>query len=130
MLPKLEHEWDHNLGDMVLGMPVIEEACRCDGVRLVDRLPVLITHGLCHLVGHRHSNKDQWEKVSINLIVHAFIKGLILELGSHSIVLTMHSLPHSVQMHQAELKLLTSFNLSFGTKLRPLTFVDHTNYSM
>ena len=78
MLPKLEHDWDRNLGDIVLGVPVIEEVCKCDGVRLVDRLPVLVTHGLCHLVGHRHSNKEQWEKVSIALV---FIQGSTLVLG-------------------------------------------------
>ena len=128
MLPKLEHEWDRNLGDIVLGVPVIEEVCKCDGVRLVDRLPVLVTHGLCHLVGHRHSNKEQWEKVSIAL--QCLYKAQPWYWDRSNVLMVQLLLIPSVQMYQAELKLLTSFNLSFGTKLRPLTFLDHTNYSM
>ena len=63
-LPKVDREWDKNLGDIILGVPVIEEVCRCEGVRMVERLPVIITHGLCHLIGHRHGNKEQWRKVT------------------------------------------------------------------
>ena len=63
ILPKPELEWDYNLGDIVLGMPVISEECESDGVSLVDRLPVIVTHALCHLIGHRHGNEAQWNKV-------------------------------------------------------------------
>lgn len=63
VLPTVTHEWDRNLGDVVLGVPVIAGACECDGVRLVDHLPVLVTHGLCHLIGHRHDNSEEWKKV-------------------------------------------------------------------
>ena len=64
VLPKVIHDWDRNLGDIVLGVPVIEGVCQCEGVKLVDRLPVLVTHGLCHLIGHSHSNPKQWSEVS------------------------------------------------------------------
>ncbi len=47
----------------MLGVPVIEGVCVCEGVRLVERLPVLVTHGLCHLIGHRHDNSEEWTKV-------------------------------------------------------------------
>lgn len=63
MLPKPELEWDYNLGDIVLGMPVISEVCESEGVKLVDRLPVIVTHALCHLIGHCHGNEAQWNKV-------------------------------------------------------------------
>lgn len=68
VLPKPELEWDYNLGDIVLGMPVISEVCENEGVRLVDRLPVIVTHALCHIVGHRHGNDTQWSKVSLKLL--------------------------------------------------------------
>ena len=67
VLPKPELKWDYNLGDIVLGMPVISEVCESEGVRLVDRLPVIVTHALCHLIGHRHGNDTQWSKVSLIL---------------------------------------------------------------
>ncbi len=62
-LPGVVHDWDCNLGDIVLGVPVIEEVCEYEGVKLVDRLPVLVTHGLCHLIGHHHDNLEKWTKV-------------------------------------------------------------------
>ena len=63
VLPKPELEWDYNLGDVILGMPAISEGCVGDDVRLVDRLPVIVTHGLCHLIGYHHGNKTQWNEV-------------------------------------------------------------------
>ena len=35
-------------------MEVIREDCKKEGVRLTDRLPVIVTHGLCHLIGYQH----------------------------------------------------------------------------
>ena len=63
VLPKPELEWDYNLGDILLGMSVISDECTSDGMRLVDRLPVIVTHGLCHLIGYRHGDDVQWNKV-------------------------------------------------------------------
>ena len=45
-VPLIRHQWDSNLGDIILGMPIIQEACRADKVTLTNRLPVIITHGL------------------------------------------------------------------------------------
>lgn len=70
MLPKPELELDYNLGDIILGMPVISEECASDGVKLVDRLPIIVTHGLCHLIGYRHGNNSQLKKVWSFSTVH------------------------------------------------------------
>ena len=70
VLPKPELEWDYNLGDIVLGMPVISDVCESEGVRLVNHLPIIITHALCHLIGHCHGNETQWNKVCDFSIFH------------------------------------------------------------
>ena len=79
VLPKPELEWDYNLGDIVLGMPVISDVCESEGVRLVDRLPVIVTHALCHLIGHRHGNVAQWNKVCLILFAILLILNFLIE---------------------------------------------------
>ena len=61
-LPRAERECDFNLGDVVLGMPVVKE--ECEGVKLEHRLPVIVTHGLCHLLGYRHDTMPQRQLVT------------------------------------------------------------------
>lgn len=68
-LPKVVQEWDKNLGDIILGLPFIQEDCTLDGVQLKDRLPVLVTHGLCHLIGYNHDNDSSWKLVCIIIII-------------------------------------------------------------
>ena len=64
-IPEVEpgRECDYNLGDVILGVSVIGEGCKCDGVRLEDRLPVIVTHGFCHLLGYRHDTAPQRQQV-------------------------------------------------------------------
>lgn len=66
-LPQPEQQCDYNLGDVILGMPVIVEGCREERVRLEHRLPVIVTHGLCHLLGYRHRSELQWKAVRVLL---------------------------------------------------------------
>ena len=61
--PDKEH--DYNLGDVILGMSVISEQCACEGVRLEHRLPVIFTHGLCHLLGYQHDTPTEAERVRL-----------------------------------------------------------------
>ena len=63
LLPRPEQECDYNLGDVILGMPVIAEGCWSEGERLEHRLPVIVAHGLCHLLGYKHRSSAQWRKV-------------------------------------------------------------------
>ena len=42
---------------------VIVEVCEDEGVRLEDRLPIIVTHGLCHLMGYRHDSKEELKRV-------------------------------------------------------------------
>jgi rRNA maturation RNase YbeY len=56
-LPSVRDKWDSNLGDIILGVSVIERECAFDGVQLRNRLPVIVTHGLCHLAGYHHDDE-------------------------------------------------------------------------
>lgn len=64
VLPKLPLEPHQlTLGDIVFGTPKIVEDCESDGVELDNYLPVIITHGLCHLLGYRHDTQDNLDKM-------------------------------------------------------------------
>ncbi|KAJ1945657.1 hypothetical protein FBU59_002244 [Linderina macrospora] len=53
-----------NLGDMYLSMPYIWNDCQKHNEALADRLPVLFTHGICHLMGYDHELDADYEKMS------------------------------------------------------------------
>ena len=130
-LPKPELDWDYNLGDIILGMPVISDDCTSDGARLRDRLPVIVTHGLCHLIGYRHESSKQCDRVCSFDIIFCTIHHRILVGKGRQVSCDMTPFPFlyhalkpgfmSLQMYRKELLMLTSFNQAFGTKLRPLT---------
>ncbi|XP_030846062.1 endoribonuclease YbeY [Strongylocentrotus purpuratus] len=50
-----------DLGDMFLGMGYIERDCTKHNADIDDVLPVIITHGLCHLIGYDHKTQEQWK---------------------------------------------------------------------
>jgi len=90
-LPPMESEDDMNLGDMVISVAYVDRACQRDArdaakmgqaawhseqqeTRGVSgemmkhfgpeaRLPLLLVHGLCHLVGHDHENDEDYERM-------------------------------------------------------------------
>ena len=52
-------EKDKELGDIVISIPYVNQQCYKNNWKLKHRLPVLITHGVCHLIGYDHeTNKD------------------------------------------------------------------------
>ena len=69
--PDKEH--DYNLGDVILGMSVISDECDCEGVKMEQRLPVIFTHGLCHLLGYQHNTAKSTDLVSDNLLALAHV---------------------------------------------------------
>ncbi|CAH3179033.1 unnamed protein product [Porites evermanni] len=60
-MPLKPHEY--TLGDIVLGTHKINEDCESDGIELDTYLPVIITHGLCHLLGYTHETQDELDKM-------------------------------------------------------------------
>lgn len=110
-LPHVERECDYNLGDVVLGMPEIKE--ECEGARLEHQLPVIVTHGLCHLLGYKHNTLPQRQLVTGTSVTHNVLH-MRLSL-SLSLSPTLH------QMYRREAAVLTAYNNAFGTRLHPLT---------
>lgn len=51
---------DLNLGDIYLGIPIIKEQSQIFGIDFHDLIVVLLTHGLCHLIGHTHEDVARW----------------------------------------------------------------------
>jgi len=60
-LPLQPHEY--TLGDIILGTQKITEDCESDGVELDNYLPVIIAHGLCHLLGYTHDTQENLDKM-------------------------------------------------------------------
>uniref|UniRef100_A0A7S0QYM9 Uncharacterized protein n=1 Tax=Pyramimonas obovata TaxID=1411642 RepID=A0A7S0QYM9_9CHLO len=47
------------LGDVVLGMPYIKRYCVKNEVLMEQHTPLLIAHGLCHLLGYDHETDEE-----------------------------------------------------------------------
>ena len=61
---KLPVSPDHgvlDLGDIYLGIPYIHQQCCHNNQRIQVVLPVMVTHGICHLIGYDHETKEQYE---------------------------------------------------------------------
>ncbi|XP_033639626.1 endoribonuclease YbeY-like [Asterias rubens] len=52
-----------DLGDIFLGMPYIQKQCELDGTDVDTVLPVLVTHGICHLIGYKHESEEQFRQM-------------------------------------------------------------------
>ncbi|KAJ2393343.1 hypothetical protein GGI23_005052 [Coemansia sp. RSA 2559] len=59
-LPRTPTEDERNLGDMFLAMPYIARQCREENDLLPAHLPVLLTHGICHLMGYDHESDTDY----------------------------------------------------------------------
>ncbi|KAJ1664900.1 hypothetical protein IW140_003719 [Coemansia sp. RSA 1813] len=59
-LPKTPTEDERNLGDMFLAIPYILHQCRAENDLLHTHLPVLFTHGICHLMGYDHESDTDY----------------------------------------------------------------------
>ena len=50
-----------DLGDIYLGIPYIKRYCDEHNEPLHDRLVLLVTHGICHLMGYVHDTDEDYE---------------------------------------------------------------------
>ncbi|KAJ1842662.1 hypothetical protein LPJ73_005730, partial [Coemansia sp. RSA 2703] len=64
MLQGLAPSEGRNLGDMFLSMAYVLRDCKRDNEKLTDRLPILFTHGICHLLGYDHVRDDEYRVMS------------------------------------------------------------------
>ncbi|XP_061193518.1 endoribonuclease YbeY-like [Saccostrea echinata] len=52
-----------DLGDIYLGIPYINRQCRHNNQKIQNVLPVMVTHGISHLIGYDHETKEQYEQM-------------------------------------------------------------------
>ncbi|NWX20797.1 YBEY Endoribonuclease, partial [Aegotheles bennettii] len=62
-LPRPRCRDEYNLGDIFLGVEFIQQQCRAAGEHFESALVVTAAHGLCHLLGYRHSTEPEWRQV-------------------------------------------------------------------
>ena len=54
---------DAELGDIVISIPYVNRQCYQQGWKLTHRLPVLLTHGFCHLIGYDHEIDEDYQRM-------------------------------------------------------------------
>uniref|UniRef100_A0A8D0KN48 YbeY metalloendoribonuclease n=1 Tax=Salvator merianae TaxID=96440 RepID=A0A8D0KN48_SALMN len=54
---------EYNLGDIFLGVEYIFNQCEENKEDYNSILTVTIAHGLCHLLGYKHSTEAEWQKM-------------------------------------------------------------------
>ncbi|KAF0686491.1 Aste57867_21678 [Aphanomyces stellatus] len=64
VLPAVRSESARYLGDMFLSVPYIEAYCRDNETTLDERMPILVGHGLCHLMGYDHETDEDFATMS------------------------------------------------------------------
>jgi probable rRNA maturation factor len=55
-----------NLGDMIISVPYVIKWCKEHNEIVEKRLPVLYTHGICHLIGYDHENDKEFNEVTLH----------------------------------------------------------------
>ncbi|XP_064182850.1 endoribonuclease YbeY-like [Anguilla rostrata] len=62
-LPNHLHGEEFNLGDIFLGVEYIMDQCRDESRDFHSALPVMVAHGICHLLGYRHETEEEWTQM-------------------------------------------------------------------
>ncbi|XP_003215249.1 endoribonuclease YbeY isoform X1 [Anolis carolinensis] len=62
-LPQHFAQDEYNLGDIFLGVEYIYQQCVHYNEDYYNILTVTVAHGLCHLLGYKHSTKADWEEM-------------------------------------------------------------------
>ncbi len=52
---------EKNLGDIIISVEYIFTAKRWEAVTMQNRLPILLVHGICHLLGYDHETDQDYE---------------------------------------------------------------------
>jgi len=61
--PPITSKEEMILGDIVLGVPYIYSISQEKGEHFESTILTMTTHGLCHLLGYDHMNRDQWTQM-------------------------------------------------------------------
>ncbi|XP_063173889.1 endoribonuclease YbeY [Candoia aspera] len=54
---------DYNLGDIFLGVEYIYQQCEKNQEDYNSILTVTVAHGMCHLLGYKHSTEADWQQM-------------------------------------------------------------------
>lgn len=61
---KITHDEDKNLGDIIISLEYTKKnAEEVWGQTLEERLPILLAHGIAHLLGHDHMTDEEYKKM-------------------------------------------------------------------
>ncbi|CEG42182.1 upf0054 family metalloprotein [Plasmopara halstedii] len=77
--PRVNLKEERYLGDIYISPTYVQRQCEDplldEIVTLEERLPVLMAHGLCHLLGYDHERDDDYElmKKAENYILHRYL---------------------------------------------------------
>lgn len=55
----------HDMGDILLCLPVVEKAALEENESLDSRFQLLVVHSMLHLVGFEHEQDEDWEKMQV-----------------------------------------------------------------
>ncbi|XP_034995585.1 endoribonuclease YbeY isoform X1 [Zootoca vivipara] len=62
-LPQPCARGEYNLGDIFLGVEHIYQECEENKEDFYSILTVTIAHGMCHLLGYKHSTEAEWQQM-------------------------------------------------------------------
>uniref|UniRef100_A0A8D0HVF1 YbeY metalloendoribonuclease n=1 Tax=Sphenodon punctatus TaxID=8508 RepID=A0A8D0HVF1_SPHPU len=62
-LPRPHFQDEYNLGDIFLGVECIYQHCQENNEDFYSSLTVTVVHGMCHLLGYKHSTEAEWEQM-------------------------------------------------------------------
>ncbi|XP_046580424.1 endoribonuclease YbeY-like [Haliotis rubra] len=62
-LPEDDNPDEMILGDIFLGVSHISDQCKKYDADFHGTLPIMLTHGMCHLLGYDHETEEQWRKM-------------------------------------------------------------------
>eukprot|EP00047_Mylnosiga_fluctuans_P014142 m.35683 g.35683 ORF g.35683 m.35683 type:complete len:160 (+) comp5349_c0_seq2:67-546(+) len=54
-----------DLGDIIISVEYVRRTARLDRTTLAARMPVMVAHGLCHLLGHTHEDTEDSKQMRL-----------------------------------------------------------------
>ncbi|KAJ1658468.1 hypothetical protein IWQ61_002290 [Dispira simplex] len=64
-LPTPRDGEEQYLGDIVISIPYVQAYCRDERIPLLQHLPRLYTHGICHLLGYDHETDPDYHRMAL-----------------------------------------------------------------
>ncbi|KAG9416189.1 hypothetical protein AC1031_000588 [Aphanomyces cochlioides] len=80
-LPHMRSESGRYLGDMFISLPYVEAFCVENETTLDERMPILVAHGLVHLMGYDHETDEDFAVMSE--VEDALLENYVRHLPPH-----------------------------------------------